>query len=193
MNLVATIRDNLTGAWQILLGRPEGLSRLDTTIDGFWRSFAAVVLVAPFAFLSLIGPMPAGPEGGEVVETVTGSGLALYAVALLTDWITFPLIFAMIAPAFGLGARYVPFIVARNWASVIIGAIVALVHVPRILGFLPLNATPYLVLAALAVALRLSYVLARTTLGVSVALALPIVILDFLVSLMVWSFFERFV
>ena len=191
MNTFAYTRDSLAGAWQVLLGRPEGLNRLDTSIDGFWRSFGAVILLAPFALLSLIGPQPAGPEGGEVIEAVTAGRLALYAIALLADWFSFPLVFAVIAPAFGLGSRYVPYIVARNWASVIIGAMVALVHVPRILGVLPLAATPYLLLAALAVALRFSYVLVRTTLAVSMAMALPIVVLDLLISLVVWSVFDR--
>jgi hypothetical protein len=192
MSLFAYARDNLAGAWQVLLGRPEGLSRLDTSIDGFWRSFAAVILLAPFALLSLLGPHPA-PEGGEaVVEPITAGLLAIYGVALLADWFAFPLVFALIAPSFGLGSRYVPYIVARNWASVIIGAMVALIHVPRVLSIMPVEITPYLLLAGLAVALRFSYVLVRTALAVSLAMALPIVILDFLVSLVVWSIFDRF-
>jgi hypothetical protein len=191
MNLFAYARDNLAGAWQVLLGRSEGLSRLDTSIDGFWRSFAAVILLAPFALLSLIGPHAQGPEGGEAVEPFTAARLAIYGVALLADWVAFPLVFALVAPVFGLGSRYVPYIVARNWASVIIGAMVALIHVPRILNILPAEITPYLLLIGLGVALRFSYVLVRTTLAVSMAMALPIVILDFLVSLVVWSIFDR--
>ena len=47
MNVLAYLRDNLAGAWQVMLGRPEGLNRLDTSLEGFWRSFAAIVLVVP--------------------------------------------------------------------------------------------------------------------------------------------------
>ena len=191
MNPFAYARDNLAGAWQVLLGRPEGLARLDTSIDGFWRSFAAVILLAPFALLSLIGPHAPAPEGSEAVGPITAARLVIYGVALMADWIAFPLIFALIAPFFGLGSRYVPYIVARNWASVIIGAMVALIHVPRILSVLPVETTPYLLLIGLAVALRFSYMLVRTTLAFSMAMALPIVILDFLVSLVVWSIFDR--
>ena len=54
MNLVAYLRDNLAGAWQVMLGRPDGLDRLDTSLEGFWRSFAAFALVVPFASVSLI-------------------------------------------------------------------------------------------------------------------------------------------
>lgn len=191
MKGVLYIRDSLAGAWQVMLGRPEGLARLDTSIEGFWRSFAAIILLAPLAIFSLIGPYPVAPDATEAIEPLTGPVLAVSGVALLVDWCTFPLIFALVAPSFGLGSRYVPYIVVRNWASVIIGAMVAIVHVLRIVGVLPLAVVPYALLVALAVALRFSYVVARTSLAVSMAMALPIVVLDLLISLVVWSVFER--
>ena len=48
------------------------------------------------------------------------------------------------------------------------------------------------VLMGTVIAFGISYVVTRTALAVSVVLALPIVILDFLVSLVVWSMFDRF-
>lgn len=190
MNGVNYVRDNLTGAWQVMLGRPDGLNRLDTSLEGFWRSFAAVILLAPFALLSLISQQPLLPESG-VAEPLTGGTIALNGFALLVDWFAFPLIFALLAPPFGLGSRYVPYIVARNWASVLIAAIVAVVHGLHLLGLLPSALMPFALIVAIAVALRFSYVIARTTLSVSVAMALPIVVLDLLISLVVWSAFDR--
>jgi hypothetical protein len=191
MNGLAALRDNLYGAWQIMLGRPTGLAHLDVSLEGFWRSFAAIILVAPFAFLALISEGPLLSGTGET-GALTASALTLNAIALLVDWFSFPLVFAFLAPPFGLGARYVPFIVARNWASVIIGAMVGLLHALHILGALPSAVMPFALIVATAVALRFSYVIVRTTLVVSVAMALPIVILDLLLSLVVWSVFDRF-
>src|SRR4051812_12532813 len=114
MNFVAYLRDNLAGAWHVMLGRPAGLDRLDTSLEGFWRSFAALILVAPFALLALISEEKLTPEAAAAL---TGGSLAIYCLALLVDWFSFPLVFALLARPFGLGARYVPFIVARNWAS----------------------------------------------------------------------------
>ena len=54
MNLVAYLRDNLAGAWQVMLGRSQGLNRLDISLDGFWRSFAAITLLIPFTSMSLV-------------------------------------------------------------------------------------------------------------------------------------------
>ena len=192
MGGLTAVRDNLAGALEVMLGRPEGLNRLDTSLDGFWRSFGAVVLVAPFALLSLLSQQPLAVEAGRPPAPLTGARLALYGIALLVDWFAFPLVFALLARPFGLGSRYVPFIVARNWASVIIGAMVAVVHVLHLLGVLPTVLLPYALLVAIAVSLRFSYVIARTTLLVSMAMALPIVILDLLLSLTIWSLFDRF-
>jgi hypothetical protein len=191
MNWLAYFRDNLTGAWQVLLGRPEGLNRLDTSLEGFWRSFAVVIVVAPIAFLALVGQEPLPSDPNAVVAPLTAARILLYGITLLVDWFAFPLLFALLAPSFGLGSRYVPFVVARNWASIVISAIVAIVHVLRIFGLLPIAVLPYALLVVFAIALRLSYVLVRTTLSVSIMMALPIVILDFLLSLVIWSVFDR--
>jgi hypothetical protein len=188
--LFANLASNLAGAWAIMRGRADGLTRLDLSLEGFWRSFAAIVLLAPFAVLALISQQRLAAAAGE--DPATG-GLGLEAVALLVDWLAFPLVFAILARPLGVGARYVPFIVARNWASVIIAAMVALVHGAHILGLVPSQFAPVLLLVAVAVALRFSYVIARTTLGVPAAVAIPIVVLDLLISLTVWATLDRLV
>ncbi len=186
-----SIRDNLAGAFEVMLGRPDGLDRLDTSVDGFWRSFGAVILVAPFAFLSLLSQQALSTQAGAS-SGLTGAQITLDGIALLVDWFTFPIVFAVLARPFGLGSRYVPFIVARNWASVVIAAMVSIVHILHLVGVLPSAAMPYALLLAIAVSLRFSYVIVRTTLFVSMALALPIVLFDLLLSLTIWSLFDRF-
>lgn len=190
--LPTILRENLAGAWQVMLGRPDGLNRLDTSLEGFWRSFAAVILMAPFALLALLSQRPLAAESGLTLHPLTGSALAIQGIALISDWFAFPIVFAVIAPPFGLGSRYVPFIVTRNWASVIIGAMVGVVHGLHLVGVFPTALVPYLLLVAVAVALRFSYVIARLTLAVSMGMALPIVLLDLLISLTIWSVFDRF-
>ncbi len=187
-----SIRDNLAGAFEIMLGRPEGLNRLDTSVDGFWRSFGAVILVAPFALLSLLSQQMLTTQAGATASQLSGADLTLDGIALLVDWFTFPIAFAILARPFGLASHYVPFIVARNWASVVISAMVSIVHILHIVGVLPSAVMPYALLVAIAISLRFSYVIVRTTLFVSMALALPIVLLDLLLSLTIWSLFDRF-
>jgi hypothetical protein len=186
----SNIRSSLAGAWEVMLGRPEGLKLLDTSLEGFWRSFMAIFLIAPFALVAFLSQRRLAVDGTET-EPLTASTLLLESIALLIDWFAFPLVFALLARPFGLASHYVPFIVTRNWAAVIIAAIVAAAHALHIVGILPSAAAPYVLLVALAVALRFSYIVARITLAVSMAMALPIVALDFLLSLTIWSAFER--
>ena len=188
--LLANLADNLAGAWAIMRGRADGLIRLDLSLEGFWRSFAAIVLLAPFAVLAFISQQRLAAAAGE--DPATG-GIGLEAVALLVDWLAFPLVFAILARPLGVGGRYVPFIVARNWAAVIIAAMLAVVDGAHVLGLIPSQFTPVLQLVAVAVALRFFYVIARTTLGVPVAVAIPIVVLDILISLTIWATLDRLV
>ncbi len=186
--MIGHLRDNLAGAWAVMRGRAEGLTRLDLSMEGFWRSFAAIVLLAPFAGLALISQQRLAAAAGE---DPAGGGFGPEAVALLVDWFAFPLVFAAMARPLGLGGRYVPFIVARNWASVIIAAMVAVIHAAHILGIVPSQFAPVLLFVAVAVALRFSYVIARTTLGVPIGQAVPIDLLDLLISMTVWATNDR--
>ena len=191
MGGLGAIRENLTGAWQLMLGRPEGLNRLDTSLEGFWRSFAAVILIVPFALLASLSQGVIAADAGVTVEPLSGSGLTLQGITILADWFAFPIVFAALAKPFGLGSRYVPFIVARNWASVIMSAMVGAVHVLHLVGILSGLLTPFVLIIVFAVTLRFAYVIARIALAVSMGMALPVVMLDLLISLTLWSAFDR--
>jgi hypothetical protein len=107
------------------------------------------------------------------------------------DWIAFPLVFAALARPLGLGPRYVPFIVARNWSAVVVTALVSTIHAGHVAGLLPAGIVPFLLIAAVAVALRFAYVVAATALAVTARLAIPIVVLDFVLSLTIWTLLGR--
>ena len=96
----------------------------------------------------------------------------------------------LLARPLGLGPRYVPFIVARNWAAVIVGGDRRRRAALHLLGLLAVDRGADIDLALSRIASRSAsaYVLARTTLVVSVRrVAVPIVVLDFLLSLVVGS------
>jgi hypothetical protein len=191
MNGLAYVRENLAGAWAVMTGRPAGLARLDTSIEGFWRSFAVIVLIAPFIVLALMS------ERRLVAATATegtepaGGSYVLDAISVLVDWVAFPLLFALLARPLALSSRYVPFIVARNWSSVVISAFVSVAHAAHLLGVLPSEFAPIFTLILIAIALRFSYVIARVALGVGVAMAIAIVAFDLLLSMTIWSAFSR--
>jgi hypothetical protein len=180
MNPIAYVRDNLIGAWHLMFGRPEGLNRLDITLEGFWRSFGAFALILPLFLLANIGFGAMLPEevGNDWLDWV---GVLIQGV----DWVAFPIVFALIAPRIGLASRYVPFITARNWGAVIVAALYAAGGLPGLLVPVPLIAAAALNVICVAINLRLSYLLARTALVVGPSTAIPVVAMDFLLSFVI--------
>jgi hypothetical protein len=186
-----SIRENLAGAWMVMNGNPAGLARLDVSVNGFWRSFAAIFLLAPYLVLGFIDQTKLQESSDPALAATASDNVGLQLVATGVDWLVFPLVFALLARPLGVADRYVPFIVARNWAAVIASTFFAVVTVAHLFGLASDAALPYLLIIVLGVTLRFSYLLIRATLGVPVAVAVPIVFLDILLSLVVQVGFAR--
>jgi hypothetical protein len=189
MNLALYLRDNLAGAWQVMRWRPEGLNRLDTSLEGFWRSFGVILILIPVTYVSLLSQDLYNRESG-VAERLTSGSVGTFGVAIILDLITFPVLLALFARVLGLGSRYVQFIVTRNWASVIFATLGAIVDLLHLGGVVPSPALPFAGLIVMAVSIYFSYVVTRTALAVSLLTAIPIVVLDILVSFTIWSVFR---
>jgi hypothetical protein len=178
------LRESLSGALLVMLGRPEGLGRLDLSLAGFWRSFAALILVLPLAFIPEWSMANVVAEEGEVPPGFR-DWLFSASVVSLVDWFAFPLLFAFLARPLGLSDRYVPFIVARNWSAVVLAAINALVALPYGIGLTSLGVTTFLVFGALGLTLYLAYQVARVALAISATTACLVVTVEFSLSLVI--------
>lgn len=190
MLAAATLRDNLAGAWAVMNGRPQGLRRLDTTIDGFWRSFSAVVLVVPLALVAVAVAPGALPEEGAAPARLA-DGLFRRALGLGVDFVAFPLVLALLARPLGLARTYVPFIVARNWGSVIVAAMFGAAALPALFGLVSPEVLSLLLFVVFGVSLRFSYLVARTALAVPPLVAVPIVLLELVLSLLIEISLDR--
>ncbi len=190
MDFISTIRDNIAGSWAVMNGRASGLQRLDLSIDAFWRSFAAIIIIVPFALVAFVSDHLARAHMEDAVP-LTGAAVTLRLILLLADWLAFPMVFAAIARQIGVAAHYVPFIIVRNWASVVIAAFIAVPEILHVFGILPSQILPYVLLALFAVAIRFSYLIARTALLAPPLLAVPVVLLEILLSIFIQVGFER--
>lgn len=178
------IARSLTGAWELFLDRPGAVRRFDVSIDGFWRSFAAVVLVIPsYAFAVLADERMAA----AVDLAATAQGGAAMAIekglALAVDWVALPLILAALARPLGIGRHYATFVIARNWCAVIAAVPFGAVGLLMAIGLVGADLGSVLMFAALVAVLRYNYLVARRALEASLGFAIGIVILDFAVSL----------
>lgn len=118
-------RDVVTGlysAWRLLLFDRAAIRIVDSTIDGFWKSFYAAVIALPGVFVLRLLFIDANPD---LVSHAGTSRIAMvFALDYVYQWILFPLFMVYVAEAIGRRRQYVTFIVARNWSQVIQVAIV---------------------------------------------------------------------
>ncbi len=85
---IAEINAALAGAMGLARGDATAISRFPNSEPAFWRSFAAIVLVAPLNLLSTT--LRASGD-------VSGSYLFANASTILVQWVAFPLLMVIIA------------------------------------------------------------------------------------------------
>ncbi|KQZ82968.1 transporter [Mesorhizobium sp. Root157] len=112
------VQASLNGAWQLMMGKPDGVRLLDLSADGFWNSFFALIVAAPALIVGWVG---VANEIGDP-EALTGRLGILIRVAIVDvgTW-TLPLVaLAVVARHAGIATRFVAYVVASNWASALI-------------------------------------------------------------------------
>jgi hypothetical protein len=111
---VAEIRHYVEGAWRLAKGDAGGMAHFDFSADGFWRSFWAVVIVAPgYAIL-------VADQYGRRGEPVPfWSTTVAESLSYLLGWAAFPILALFLTRFFGVARRYVPLIVSLNWSSLV--------------------------------------------------------------------------
>jgi len=191
MGFFANLPANLSGAWDVMNGRVEGLRKLDITIDGFWRSFGAVVLILPVAVIAMASERVALSAMGHEGAALTGGYMVLRFIAVIVDWLAFPAILALFARPMGIATHFVPYIVARNWAAVLIAGLFAVPHLFHALGILPTGMLSFILLGLFALAVWFSYIIVRTALQVPPVLAVPVVILEIVGGFVIELGFDR--
>lgn len=109
------IQTYLAGVWKLMNGRSEGLRQLDLSIDGFWNSFFAILVALPalgVGWVSFANELAGGDPFAYRLWI-----LAKLAVVDMVSWVGPIIVFAAVAKPVGLVDRFVPYVVASNWAS----------------------------------------------------------------------------
>jgi hypothetical protein len=174
----AEVNRGLNGALLLLRRDPSGMALFDLSIEGFWKSFFAIVVAAPaYAVLAY--------HRWQITEAAPGLGrfASVELVSYLGGWLAFPVAAIFLTRHLGLAGRYVPLIVAVNWAAVLQAAILlgALLVASLAGGGL---GTLFLLAAAFGVLLYQWFVV-RTALDTTAGLAAMLVAIDMLLSTVV--------
>ena len=112
------IQQYITGAWRLMMGREDGLDLLDISSDGFWNSFYAMVLAAPVLGVGWVAY--ANDLALPTDDLIVRAGIVLrLAFADVAAWLVPIAALAVIAGPAGIGDRFVHYVIASNWGSVI--------------------------------------------------------------------------
>jgi hypothetical protein len=152
-----------------------GLNFFDRTVDGFWRSFFAAILIAPAHVLLMVisHEIPGDADSVRVI--------AVEAIAYLIRWLAYPAAMLIAVDMLGRRARFFDYMVPYNWSN--IPQIVLLVIVTGLGTVLPEMLGQALQIVALISVLIYEGFIAKVGLMISVTAAVALVLLDLVIGL----------
>lgn len=173
------ILDSLYGAWRILRMDPGALGYFNQSVEGFWRSFFAIVLVVPiFAFITYVGTESAPEEQQVAAVLAPGTSVIVHTLALLLAWAAFPTAMIWLTRMLNLSHRYVVYIIVWNWSNVISAVIFLIVMLLLVTGILSQGVVGVLGIFAFGYVLFYSYLVARAGLDCTGGTAIGIVVFE---------------
>ena len=178
MSLGAEIVRSIRGAFRIAMLDADAPRWFNLSVEGFWRSFLAPLILAP-AYIGLIlldtgaAADAPGPDGIVLVRVLT----------FVLGWIAYPLAMIPIARMLQLGAAYVPYIIMWNWSAVPQAALM----VPALFAveLMQPQAASLLFMSAMVTVLFYGYLVARAGLRCAPMTAAGVVVLDLVLSLLI--------
>lgn len=177
MGLIAEIIRSLSAAFQLAAHDVSALKRFNLSITGFWRSFAAFIVVAPLYLFSsrsaLVRALETkGPD--SVVYDLAGLGL---------QWAIWLVIMAVVCKKLAAGQHYLRYVVVYNWLNALIMAVIILPMVLYQMGAIGQNAAVLLTFMLQMLALYYEWYATRLTLETPALITTAIVLADYVYSL----------
>ena len=174
------------GAWRLARFDASGIEVFGNTVEAFWRSFYAAVIVAPaYAVLLMLHfaerEIASGPLRIALVE------LSSYTIA----WVAFPLAMFHIAERISRGDRYLRYITAHNWANLLQVALYLAVAGLIETGLLGFGAAAGLTFAAQIVVMIYLWFIAHVGLDIKGRAAAAVVFLDLLIGIVLTAITSR--
>jgi hypothetical protein len=177
----------LAGAMKLARFDASGMNHFEVSTEGFWRSFLAAAIVAPFFGMLLILRHFDADGGGQFLHN-----LILEFETYAISWLVFPLVMAGFTRMQGCAQNYVAFIVAYNWCGAIQNAVYLPIAILAHAGTLSSDLANAFGLGAILWVLAYNFFVARTALQVPAGTAVGIVFIDLMLGLMLDMVSNRF-
>ena len=178
----AEIASGVYGAWRMLRFDPRGMAFFDGTVEGFWKSFYAAVLVAPGYAIVVALHLSADPPATGFLHL-----LSIEVLAYVVGWLAFPLAAFHLCEWIGKTAGYVVYIVAFNWSKVIQLCLYLPATLINEAGLLPTGLEPLLDLLVALVIIAYQWFVTKVALGMSGFGSAGFIMLDFAIGLLIIS------
>jgi len=124
----------LSGAYALALERQEAFEHFNLTAEGFWRSFAALIIVAPlYVYSNRIDATYAAHSAP------TSFSPALSFLVIVVDWIAWPVAVALLTFRTRYSALFARYITVYNWTSIPVFVVMVVPLVALDLGLIGLK------------------------------------------------------
>lgn len=173
------IARSLSGVWDLLNRRAQGLKRFDFAERSLWRSFTAPLLVLPALVVFLAAErLQAGvaAPGAQLLDDPSAVLRTLGRLAAL--WLTLPMLAVLLADRLRIRGRLVPFIIVCNWASVMAAAMLAVPALLFAVGWATSSLAALYMLTAAVIIMQMRWFVTRITLGLTGGVAALLALAD---------------
>ena len=167
---------------------PSAPSLFDRSVDGFWKSLFAAVLVLPPHVLMTMRIVQDAPEN---IPYGFGDGVTDLLIYVIV-WLAYPVLMIPVTRVIGRHERFLDYIVPYNWAMVPVGYLLGVVTFLGTFGYVTRDTEINLFVIAYAVVALFLAELARRQLQVGPFLAFGVVMLDITFNVVVINLLETF-
>lgn len=170
-----SIGSSIYGAWRLANRDPNGLHYFELTAAGFYQSFFAAALLVPCHILLVLIQFNGFPGDW---------GKLWFAEALIyaLDWIAYPILMIWLCRLLNLSENYAVYIIAYNWAKVMIMALWLPLTLVTGIGLVNHAIAQALSLAGFIAVLYYLWFITRTALQAPMQTAVGLVIVESLTS-----------
>jgi hypothetical protein len=146
----------------------------DKSLRGFWMSYVAAVVVAPFHFTHIALAYQQTPGGlGPVSYAI------VQALSYILTWTLFPFAMMYVSQILARGSRYFWQMVPYNWFQLPVALALAVLGLLNDVGVIPLDAYRFSSLVAMVIVAVYTTFIGAVGLRIPIGTAMSLVVLDY--------------
>lgn len=187
------IKNAMEGNFLLAKRDLTGLNYFDKSIDGFWRSFEVIFLIAPFYFLYSLQEFQIGQEifPREIATALNLNFFISKSLLLVIDWLVFPITMIFVCRLLALWPKYMAFITVYNWTSLFVILALCPVAFLYITGVLSAHTAATFNMISVGFVLYYRWYVARNVLETSATTTSLIIAFDLVLSMLVHGLFYK--